>query len=249
MGAAFRAEWIKFRSLRSLVGLDLAAAVVTLAITYLHCRGYHLGSTDNAAGISMFGITLGMFFAGLAGALLATSEHASGTIAATIAAVPRRGRVAAAKTALVAAIGLTAGTVIALGSFLLGQAAFASSPLRESLSSPGALRVVLGGGLVLTLVSLLGLGLGLLFRRAVAAMSTLVVLLYLLPLVTAALSAATRRVVVRYMPDQLVAPILAGRQTSGIVHSLSPWAALAVLAAEICLTLTCGAAVLARRDV
>jgi hypothetical protein len=79
MGAAFRAEWIKFRSLRSLVGLDLAAAVVTLAITYLHCRGYHLGSTDNAAGISMFGITLGMFFAGLAGALLATSEHASGT--------------------------------------------------------------------------------------------------------------------------------------------------------------------------
>ena len=106
-----------------------------------------------------------------------------------------------------------------------------------------------GGRTVLTLVSLLGLGLGLLFRRAVAAMSTLVVLLYLLPLVTAALSAATRRVVVRYMPDQLVAPILAGRQTSGIVRSLSPWAALAVLAAEICLTLTCGAAVLARRDV
>ena len=61
--------------------------------------------------------------------------------------------------------------------------------------------------------------------------------------------AATRRTVVRYMPDQLVAPILAGRQTSGIVRSLSPWAALAVLAAEICVALACGAAVLARRDV
>jgi ABC-2 type transport system permease protein len=249
MGAAFRAEWIKFRSLRSLAGLDLAAVVVTLAITYLHCHGYHLGSTDNAAAISMFGVTLGMFFAGLAGALLATSEHASGTIAATIAAIPRRGRVAAAKAALIASLGLTAGTAVALGSFLLGQAAFASSPLRESLSSPGALRVILGGGLVLTLVSLLGLGLGLLFRRAVAAMSTLVVLLYLLPLVTAALSAATRRAVVRYLPDQLVAPLLAGRQTSGIAPSLNPWAALAVLAAEIGLTLICGAAVLARRDV
>ena len=80
-------------------------------------------------------------------------------------------------------------------------------------------------------------------------MSTLVVLLYLLPLVTAALSAATRRVIVRYMPDQLVGPILAGHQTSGIAPSLNPWAALAVLAAEICLTLICGGAVLARRDV
>jgi hypothetical protein len=51
------------------------------------------------------------------------------------------------------------------------------------------------------------------------------------------------------MPDQLVGPILAGHQTSGIAPSLNPWAALAVLAAEICLTLICGAAVLARRDV
>ena len=249
MGAAFRSEWVKFRSLRSLAGLGITVAAATLAITYLHCRGYHLAPGDNPAAISVFGVTVGMFFAGIAGTLVATSEHASGTITATIAAIPRRGRVAGAKTALIACLGLTGGTAIALASFLLGQAAFAPSPMRESLGSPGALRVVLGGGLILTLVSLLGLGLGLLFRKAVAGIAALVVLLYLLPPFTSALSTATRRTIVRYMPDQLAAPVLAAHQTSGTVPSLGPWTALAVLTAEIGLLLMAGSAVLIRRDV
>ena len=104
MGAAFRSEWIKFRSLRSLAGLGITVAVVTLAITYLHCRGYHLVPGDNPAAIHVFGVTLGMFF-GIAGTLVAASEHASGTITATIAAIPRRGRVAGAKAALIACSG------------------------------------------------------------------------------------------------------------------------------------------------
>jgi hypothetical protein len=154
-----------------------------------------------------------------------------------------------AKTALIACLGLTGGTAIALASFLLGQAAFAPSSMRESLGSPGALRVVLGGGMVLTLVSLLGPGLGLLLRKAVAGTAALVVLLYLLPPFTSALSTATRRAIVRYMPDQLAAPVLAAHQTSGVVPSLGPWAALTVFTVEIGILLMAGSAVLIRLDV
>jgi len=60
-----RSEWIKLRSARSLFILQIMTAIVTIGVSYLHCRGYRVAAGDDPTQISLFGLTLGVFFAGV----------------------------------------------------------------------------------------------------------------------------------------------------------------------------------------
>ncbi|TMR15476.1 hypothetical protein ETD86_27260 [Nonomuraea turkmeniaca] len=69
----------------------------------------------------------GQLIIGVLGVLSITSEYATGTIRASLAAVPRRGRLFAAKAVVVGLVTTVAGLATAFSSFLTGQWGFATS--------------------------------------------------------------------------------------------------------------------------
>jgi ABC-2 type transport system permease protein len=121
-------------------------------------------------------------------------------IRATLSAVPRRLPVLWAK-AIVFGLGVFVVMGIAsLCAFEGGQAMLSSAGIHVGLGSAGAARAVLGGGLYLTVVGLLGVGLGFLVRNTAGAIATLFGLLLVLPAVVAALPTSLYNDVFKYLP-------------------------------------------------
>ena len=100
---AVAAEWTKLRSVRSTYWLLVVGAVVIVGLAVLITVGLGTGNvtstndTFDAAGISLLGAWFGQIAFGVLGVLTVTSEYATGTIRTTLAAVPRRGMLIAAK--------------------------------------------------------------------------------------------------------------------------------------------------------
>ncbi|WP_407566171.1 ABC transporter permease subunit [Streptomyces sp. 184] len=138
--------------------------------------------------MSLAGAQVGLIAFAALGVLFITAEYKRGMIRTTFTAGPRRGRVLAAKSAVLAAVSFAAGLAGAVVSFLVGQQALRSGGHRPpqfpevSLSDGPALRAVVGTGLLVALVALFALGLGALLRHTAAAV-TIVVVLFVLPLV------------------------------------------------------------------
>ena len=92
-------EWIKLRSLRSTWWTLAVTAAGTVGIGVavgLNSRNASEDLTNNA----LAGVVPGLLLAGALGVLTMTSEYTSGTIRATLAAIPRRPLVLAAKAAV-----------------------------------------------------------------------------------------------------------------------------------------------------
>ena len=108
-GAALAAEWIKLRSLRSMLLTPLLGAVACswLAIGETRSNGAgwaHLDPVQKAQFdplVTNFNFeVLGTILFGVLGALVATNEYGSGLIRTTLAATPQRGLVLSAKAVL-----------------------------------------------------------------------------------------------------------------------------------------------------
>lgn len=156
-------------------------------------------------------------------------EHGTGLIRATFTAMPHRVRVVAAKAGIVTGLVLAAGAIGVVGSLLVGRAVLIDNGRRQlSLADGAALRAAGGSVLYLTLVALLAFGLATALRDSAAAIGTTLALLYLAPIVGAALDAHARRHI-----DQ-IAPMSAGLDIQVAVGvralALSPWQGLGVLA-------------------
>ena len=243
---AARMEWIKLRSLRS--------TWWTLAVTIAAAAGIAVAvgvNTEDAAGDltnnALAGISVGLLLTGILGVLTATSEHSSGTIRSTLAAIPNRPLVLAAKAAVFGAVALVAGEAASFVAFFAGRAALPAGVAGPALGQPGVLRAVALGGAGYCLIGLLGLGLGAVVRHTPVAVGLLVGGVY----VVAQLGAALAPVLMPYLPIAIVANSLTVVQAGmaiGDVRFLSPWAGLGVLAAYAALALGAGAWLLAERD-
>ena len=124
---------------------------------------------------SFVGLAIGQLIMATFGALAITSEFSSGMIRATLAAVPDRPLLLAAKAAVVGAVALAAGEILAFAGFLAGQAAVASPAPHATLGQPGVLRAVLMAGAYLCVIALIGLGLGAIIRHTAGAIGAAVV--------------------------------------------------------------------------
>jgi ABC-2 type transport system permease protein len=183
-----RAEWIKLSSMRATwVALGVAVAFTVglgLADTVSAARGWDtMPAADRAAfdplGSAFAGLTFAQLALGVLGVLAVTSEYSSGTIIATLTAQPRRTAAFAAKAGTVFAVGLVVGEVLAVGSYLLGQAVLHSKHLDVGLGAPGVLRSVTSAGLYLCVVTIVGFGLGALLRNPAAATAALIGVVFL----------------------------------------------------------------------
>ena len=244
---AARMEWIKLRSLRSTwwaLGVTVAGAIGIAVAVGVNTEDAAADLTNNA----LAGIALGLLLTGVLGVLAMTGEYSSGTIRATLAAIPNRPLVLAAKAAVFGAVALAAGEVAAFVAFFAVAAALPSQIPAPTLGQPGVLRAVVLGGVGYCLIGLLGLGLGAIVRHTPGAIAVLVGGVYVLAQLVAAFAPA----IMPYVPVSIVANSMSVAQpvpAEGQFHFLSPWAGLGMLSLYAAVTLGAGAWRLASRDV
>jgi len=237
-----RMEWIKLRSLRS-TWLTLAIAVAASAGIAL-ATGSSTTSGGMFVGNTLVGMLIGVLLIGVAGVLAMTSEYTSGTIRATFAAAPRRLRVLAAKAAVVGAVALITGEAAAFLSFFAGCMTLRHGITAPALSQPGVLRAIVLTGASLSLIGLLGLGLGAIIRHTAAAITVVVGIVC----VGGPLNLAIRP----YLPIYIVSHSLSATTPLCVPSAascwLSAWSGLGMLAVYAAIAMVLGALILARRD-
>ncbi len=250
LAQAARMEWIKLRSLRSTWWTLAVTAAGTVGIGVavgLNTRDASGDLTNNA----LAGMVPGLLLTGALGVLTMTSEYTSGTIQATLAAIPRRPLVVAAKAAVFGAVTLVVGEVASFIAFFADAATLRHGIAAPTLGQPGVLRAVVATGAGFCLIGLLGLGLGAIIRHSAAAVAVLVAGVY----VVAAAVGIVAHGVAAYMPLLIVEnslsttkPVTCGGNGASCPHFLSAWAGLGVLGLYAVIALAIGGWLLARRD-
>jgi len=257
MRDTLHAEWTKLRTAPGTFWLLFAAVALTVTVSAAAAAATRCpaaGCGQDPARVSLTGVYLGQVAVAIVAVLTISGEYSSGMIRTTLAAMPRRATVLAAKAALLTGLMLAAGAPAIAGSLLAGRlilpghgftAAHGFAPL--SLADGPVLRAAAGSVLYLALIALLSLGAATAVRDSAVAIGIVLGLLYLFPIVAAVVSAPHLQ---RHL--QQIAPMTAGLEiqaTTGL-HGLpiSPWAGLGVLAAWAATALLAGGLVLRLRD-
>jgi ABC-type transport system involved in multi-copper enzyme maturation permease subunit len=245
-----RSEWTKFHTLRStrlmLVAFPLTGIALGVLIGVLTGANWPDASAETRANWDptnnvLAGLVPGYLLIPLLGVLMMTSEYNHGAIRSTLAAVPRRSTVLAAKTVVIGAVAFVACEVVTFATFLLSQQVMGDAP-RATLDQPGVLRALILSGAYLALLGLFGLGLGTVIRNSGGAIAVYCAVVLVLPNLMLAL------------PGQLwrFGPIiiLANSITAVKVHPefLSPAAGFATMVVYAAGALAAGRLVLSRRD-
>jgi len=242
-------EWIKFRSVRSTYWTLLVAVVTPIAASTLVAFAFaHAPAAAGPPPDPLVPEILSLEYAVIAvsvlGVLAFSAEYSTGLIRTTFAAVPRRRAVLAAKAAVLAAVTLAAGEVVAFASFFLVQAVLSGHHLGVSLSRPDVPGAVLAEGLLLCVVAMMGVALGAIIRHTaggIAALVRLIILPSILALIPPPWGARLGRFTLLDAAHQITALHPATNQ-------FSPALSLLVLLAWPAVTLLAAALLITRRD-
>jgi ABC-2 type transport system permease protein len=233
-----------------LAGLVVASVAVS-AVSLATARCQVAGCGQDPARVSLAGVYLGQVVAALAGVLAIGGEYGTGMIRVTLAAVPRRGRLLAAKAVAVAGPVLAAAVVAAGASMLAGRFILPGhgfTPANGYDLANGAMwRASLCAVLDLPLIALLGLGVAALVRDSAAAIGATLGLLYLVPVVAGLVADPVLR---RHLDQAGLLPAsMDSMATAGLSGlPLSPWQGLGVVAVWAAAALILGGAALRLRD-
>jgi ABC-2 type transport system permease protein len=254
--SAARMEWLKLRTLRSQrwTTLVLLAAVIGIGIAaevYYPSHWAHMTAAQRASfdptNQGFTGMALGQLAAGIAGVVVMTSEYSTGSIRSTLAAIPNRPLLLAAKAAVFGGVALVVGELACVASFLVSQYLVLSAPApHASLADPAALRAVLMLGAYVSLIGLLGLGLGAIIRHTAGAIAAVVGVVFAVPLVLQAFPASVHDEAQKFLPMLIAEDSLGAVKPTA--DALSPWVGLAVLAGYAVVVLLAGCWLLVRRD-
>jgi hypothetical protein len=243
-------EWRKLRTIRSTwyIVAIFAVSMIGLAMIALSHEGYAQMSAADRASFDpthdcFIGLVLGQLLLGVLGVLAITSEFSSGMIRATFAAVPSRPLLLAAKAAVLGAVTLAAGEIVAFAAFFAGQAALQAPAPHATLGQPGVLRAVLIAGAYPALIALIGLGIGAIIRHTAGAICALVGVLFVLPLlfITPSLKNAGQN----FLPHPMVNALTSVTPPPG---TLPPGVIFALLCGYAVAALVAGTWALTRRD-
>jgi len=252
-----RAEWTKLRTLPGTGWLLLGAVVATVIVSATVSASLSCTSTaachPDITKLSLTGTYLGQAVVAIVAVLAVSGEYSTGMIRATLAAMPHRTTVLAAKAAVVSAVTLAAGAVAVLGSVLAGRLILpghgytpAAGYPALSLANGTVLRAAAGTVLYLALIALLSLGIATAVRDAAVAIGAVLGLLYLFPILAQVGGAGMQRHL------EQIGPMTAGLEiqaSTGLRHlPIGPWAGLGVLAAWAAAALLAGGLLLRLRD-
>jgi len=256
--AVLRAEWTKARTLAGTAWLLLGVVAATAGVSVftVESASCHdgLGCPGDPAKLSLTGVQFGQAVVAVLAVLAVGGEYSTGMIRVTLATVPRRAAVLAAKAAVVTVLVLAAGAVAVLGCVLAGRLVLPGHGLTQAhgyelvwLGRGPVLRAAAGSVLYLGLVALLSVGIAAMVRDPAVAIGAVLDLLYLFPILAGVVTDPTWD---RHL--QQIAPMSAGldiQATAGLRSlPLSPWAGLGVLAAWAAGALVAGGLVLRLHD-
>jgi ABC-2 type transport system permease protein len=188
------AEWTKLRTVPATAWLILAtigctvglAAMVTATMSIEHCDAPCM---EDTTALSLIGVKFGQIAIVALAVLAVSGEYSTGTIRATLAATPRRWMLLAGKLAVVTATALAAGAVAVGGSLLAGRLILPGNGFTPtngyaalSLANDLTRRAAFGSVLYLGLVALLSASIAVIVRDTAAAITTVLALLYLAPM-------------------------------------------------------------------
>jgi ABC-2 type transport system permease protein len=246
---ALHAEWTKLRTVSGPAWLLLGVAALTIAVSAAAAGAtscpQHLACQVDPVKLSLTGIQLGQAVVAILAVLMISNEYSSGLIRVTLAALPRRLSVLAAKAILLTAVVLVASAIAVFGSVLAGHLILPGHGFTAArgfhpvwLSYGPALRAACGSVLYLGLIALLSLGVAVLVRDSAVSIGVALAVLYLVPIVLAFVgNEHWQRRLERWTPTVAGLNIQA---TTGLRSlPITPWAGLGVLA------LWAGAALLA----
>jgi ABC-2 type transport system permease protein len=170
-----RAELLKMRSTRTMIGLILgmtALILLTGLLTGLLTHPSGLASREDERQLLSLSSLAGVFSA-LAGVLLVTSEYRFGTIRPTFLFNPARSRVLTAKVVAGALAGLAFGVFAETTGWAIGYAILDGRGITIVLSSSDILLLTLGGLAGAALWGAIGAALGAIIHNQVGAIITL----------------------------------------------------------------------------
>ena len=178
--SVFRSEWSKLASLRSTWITAAIASLITIGISVLIMAQYSgmKGYADKAANYLTVGSSFGQIAVAVLGALLITGEYSSGQIRSSLAAVPRRGRLFAAKALVVAIFSALLGLVTVTLTYLLSLPILGDKA--GSLSNPEYLGFFWGTAMAFAIIGLMAMSFGYILRSTAGSISLVVVLLFVL---------------------------------------------------------------------
>lgn len=251
-------EWIKLRTLRS----TWVTTSITAAVTILIGTGAAIGLAKSgspeqfsqAKDAIIFGASLGQIVVAVLGALVITGEYSSGQIRSSLAAVPRRGRLVLAKAVTVAVFAFLVGFLSVLAAWAI------SAPFMDghagSLADAEYFGYIWGSGLQFAGIALLAFSIGALVRSTAGAITSVVVLMFVIDIPLGLLSLkwdwATQ--LMGLLPATVstaIADPLNSGDTWGVEGTrafLEHWQALAVFGAWVFIPLALAAIVFTKRD-
>lgn len=255
-----KSEWTKLRTVRStvwtlfatvlaVVGIGALATAVTASHWATAGPEEHFGFDPTAR--SLAGLFLGQITIGVLGVLAMSAEYGTGTIRATLSAVPNRPLVLACKTLVFGVVALITSEILTFAAFLLGQDLLKGSTPYATLGQPNVLRAVAGAGLVLAVIGLFALALATIIRHTAGAISAFVGILLVLPLIVQAFPTSLQHTLIRYMPlviaEHMVSVTGVGRDF-GSASLFPQWVGFGILCGYTLGLLIVGGILLVRRD-
>lgn len=247
MIAQLRAELLKQRSTYTSLGLFVGMIALVLLALLLHALALpadRLRRADAQLSVLGRGEQLGVLFAALAGAVSVTSEFRHGTIRPTLVAMPRRGRVLAAKLMASLLVGGTFGLVACAMAAAIGAATLGARGIHLQLSAGAVALLVIGGAFAGALWAAIGVGVGAVVRHQVATLIGICAwLLFVEGLLVGDVASVTS--IGRFAPGAAAAALTGQHPTL----LLAPALALILLAAYAGIAGLAGGLTLARRDV
>ncbi|WP_426594523.1 ABC transporter permease subunit [Cellulomonas sp. McL0617] len=260
-----RSEWIKFWSVRSTFWTLAIFLFTVVALVVLITLAIHNAPPESQGGPSdadrsdplnafQAAVYLGQFAVAILGALTITGEYTTGMIRTSLTAAPKRLPVLWSK-GLVAALSMLAFSLVTVAASAgLQWLFFNGVGIGVDLGNSQQVRALFGTALYIATIGVLAFAFGALMRHSAAAVSTILGLLLVIPIIFA---------IVPWKPLKYVEPFLPGsagqsitmtdaqiaQNVAGTVGAhLTAWQGYGVLVAWVVVVLGVAAYLLKRRD-
>ena len=254
LGSVIRAEWIKFRSVRSTmwgylvtllltwgIGILITSAIRSQWATFDPIRKLVFDPVSK----SLAGTLFAQLAVGVIGVLFIASEYSSGSIRTTLSAVPNRTQLVLGKVIVLGVTTIIFCEIVCVGAFLIGQRIFSGVVPTASLANGAVLRSVLFAGVYLTLLAIFGFSLGLIVRVQSAAISIFASLLLVVPIVDFLLPLNWQTHITKFQPSALGRAMMSTLPPDQLFNAGT---ALAILSAYVAVVFAAGLIIMNRRD-
>ncbi|WP_244792798.1 ABC transporter permease [Streptomyces sp. BJ20] len=243
-----RSEWHKLATLRSTWITLLFSAVSIVGLGLVVSAHYETGNREfvDPIELGLAGTQIATISLPVLGVLFTAGEYTTGTIRATLTAVPRRAPVLWAKAGVLTAVVLPLTLVTCVAGHALAQTFLAGTDQEASLTDPGVLAALAGSAVGITALTVFAMALGGLLRSVAGGIGAFVGGVMVAPEVVGLLPVDAVDKAVEYFPAQAVGNVSA---LDAVAGAPSPGLSLLALSLWALGTTAVAAALLKRRDV